>query len=612
LPPISASALNALSNALPLFIGGCLAFRGLWILYQADQGRKHDMVYRSPVRGEDFRIGILIPITAPEEIQLLDDLAQCLHAQSYPHQSLRIVLLNQVGVAYEESIQQPFQKLQVRCISSNNSDPGAIQSLLRWGIQKILAQGDPPDLLTILQPGDLIKPDGLANMASVAYQHDVFQGYLAFRSEFEESLLSRSLGAQGRIRSRIQAVGRFHAGLGILFGTSGLAFKPNIAERFPIQYHPRSGFGEWSITLQRARIPVHWAANVVVFQREERPLVPHVAECLAHTYRVASKSVTRLLVLAPPRETEQRLALLQHNPLLVAFALFAISLLPMPEHRFAPEPWVWQVLGAAQCVLWFLQYRGARLSLKQWLNDSVAVLGAGFMAVTVSPLSLMFLFMRQVLPQRGPRPKNRRSQAIPEPVFAPPPESPHGSSVSVPHTTSRSPRSSLESLQANVKTTAQPESSSASSASTIPLLVEGRVHHSQLHVWIEPASALSPGLQYRLSLQANEEHVSTAWHPTLEHAYAELCNILGGFGIIPKTCGSCAYLYYPTAFQHMNEREQGLPQRAMCLWGQEGQPPNPDYHTALHVLSPHCEHHTDKSRHGDVVDAWQESLRHKV
>jgi hypothetical protein len=586
-------------NGLLFTLGGLMAFRSLWVLFHADRGRKHDLAVRAQVRGQDFVIAMLVPVVSQADVRNLSDLIQCLIEQQYPHDQLHLVVVAAAGLKPAKELEAvlPFtmQWMQQPQGSSLN-----IQSMLRRAIQKVLASSTPPHLMTVCQPGDLIKPDYLNHMASAAYKQDAFQGYPAFRSEFEESLLSRSLGAQGRLASRVQSVGRFYGGLGVLFGSSGFAFKPSLAEQYPIQYNPLSGFGEWAITLNRFGVPVSWVASVVVYQREESPIVQHVAQCVQHLYRTLSRIVIRTLMLAPPKEIEQRLALIRHNPLLLAFSLMVVGFLP---NAYRPGSAVaWFALSGVQLVLWLLQYRVARLSFKQLLNDSTAVLGASFMACAVTPISVLWmLYQTVVAPSGGHRTTHKRR--TPKPSFA-------GDLHTKPQAAIATKGVSTLPLPIAMEASAevvQPQSQVA----TIPLLHKGRMIDALLNVHIEPNPHQHDGLLYQLNLAYNGTPFTTEWHPTLEHAYAQLCESLAVFHITPVTCGSCAYLYYPPQFQNVRELEQGLPQHAMCLHGQEGHPPNTSLHPALHVLSKACQQYTDKAQQDAVVEAWKVSLLHE-
>jgi hypothetical protein len=275
-----------------------------------------------------------------------------------------------------------------------------------------------------------------------------------------------------------------------------------------------------------------------------------------------------------------------------------VALLPPTLRPGDSVPWF--TLSALQLGLWVLQHRVARLSFRQLLNDSTSVLGASFMACFVAPISVLWLLYQSVAPSLSTSQASRRR--TPRPV---PASNVHPTSSTLHHGVS-TPEQPSESSGQPMET-----SPSQSQMATIPLLHKDKRIEAVLNVSIEPDPQQREGLIYQLNLDYKGTPLKTDWHPTLEHAYASLCESLAEFSIVPITCGSCAYLYYPPQFQNVRELEQGLPQHAMCLFNQQGNPPNVNLHPALHVLSKACQHHTDKHQHLAVLGQWKESLQHE-
>ena len=568
------------ADALLYVLAVVLGIRSTWILFSAEQGRRHDLTYRPPVKGQDFDVNVVVPLMHADDDMALQDFLACTAAQTY--ENARILILAHPDAQWmQESLELPktCQWINVPSTFAQNQ-----QSVLRWGLNRILAM-HPPHLFVLLDVYDLIKPDFLSHTVSVAYQHDVYQGYMAHR-DFGEGVLSRSLGLLTRLRSRIESVGRFHGGLGLLFRHSGLAFKPSVIERFPIEHHPSLGYAPWSITLNQAstRLPsikVHWVPSMIVYQRHYPDVFAHVSQEIEATITVLAGLINRFIRLARPRELEQRLAMLPSN--LILNIMFLASMAILVKQGLLPEkvgtPWAWSLLAGGQLLLWIASLSVARIKPSEWLNSSVIVLSATLLEILAFPVSGVGWIVQKL--SRLNQPRSSHAQDVIEtprvqPVFL-------REALPVPERSSISAPQTLETQTPFILTLGSQE------------IV------ADIDVDIQPCS---PGLLYALTLTYKQQRFQTQHTPTLEDAFSELTQTLSQYQIQPKTCGNCAYWFVDEASRPVVE---GLPRQGTCLNGKQGNALSMN-DIALNVLSVPCEAHTARHQHDAVVQTWKESL----
>jgi|GEM_PF-5211549 len=592
-------------DLLLYIIGGILALRASWVLFSADQGRKHDLAYRSPVTGDDFEIAVLVPVRQEDDALPLQDLLTCLAAQDYPLKQTRILLLvteNAHPLKDHMTLPPNAQWITVPHAASDST-----QRLLRWSLDRLMA-AQAPDLFVILETDNLIKTDFLTETVSVAYRHDVFQGYMAHR-DFGEGILSRSLGLQTRLKSRIHSVGRHHGGLGLLFRKSGLAFKPSVHERFPLQHQDGIGFAPWSITLNRHGVKPQWVPSMIIFERQYPDLFIHVVRQTNSALFTSILTLKRLLSFATPSELEQHLAMLPSNPMINLILLgIAVALAPqgLPGSQTA-----WVVLFTIQALLYVSTLAVARMAPKEWLNTTMLFLSASLLECVALPLAVVsrsfdvmannlvsaFGFTRSRDTIKGDKERVLREAQTPEPLKKSPASAPDF------------PRSQPDARQAEPERPSQAKTPTIDTRQTLQLRLGKQTIHADLQVDIDSNPQWANGLLYRIQLHYKEQLFKTHQHPTLEAAFTELSNTLARFHIQPQTCGSCAYLYYPPDAEHNRESiEAGLPQQGVCLYGKKGKVLNLTNELPLHVLSQACGGHTHQAQHDKVVQEWANSL----
>lgn len=561
-----------------------LSIRSLWVLYSAEQGRRLDLTYRPPVKGQDFDVSVVVPLMHAHDDIALQDFLACLNAQTYDNLSL-VVLAHPHTQWMQESLDLPenCQWLNVPDAFAQNQ-----QSLLRWGLNRILAT-HPPHLFVLLDVYDLIKPDFLSHTVSVAYQHDVYQGYMAHR-DFGEGVLSRSLGLLTRLRSRIESVGRFHGGLGLLFRHSGLAFKPSVLERFPIEHHPSLGYAPWSITLNQAStnlpsMKVHWVPGMIVYQRHYPDVFAHVTQEIEATVTVITGLFSRFIRLARPRELEQRLAMLPSN--LILNTLVLASLAFFVKQGLLPEKigtsLAWSILAGSQLLLWGVALSVARVKPSDWFNSTLIVFSATLLEILAFPVAVIGWSVQKL--SRLDQPHSSPSQDVIETPRVQPMRP--SEALPVPERTSISAPQTLETKTPFILTLGSQE------------IV------ADIDVDIQPCSN---GLLYALTLTYKQQRFQTQHTPKLEEAFAELTQTLSHYQIQPKTCGNCAYWFVDEASRPVVE---GLPQQGTCLKDKQGKGLSAN-DIALNVLSVPCETHTTRFQHDTIVQAWKDSLENPV
>ncbi len=568
------------------------SFRHLWILFSAEQGRRHDLSYHPPVKGQDFEVNLVIPLINADDDMALQDFLTCTTAQTY--ENARIVILAHPDAQWmQESLElsNAYQWINVP-----NPFAQTQQSLLRWGLNRILAT-DPPHLFVLLDVYDLIKPDFLSHTVSVAYQHDVYQGYIAHR-DFGEGVLSRSLGLLTRLRSRIESVGRFHGGLGLLFRHSGLAFKPSVLERFPIEHHASLGYAPWSITLNQASralpsMKVHWVPSMIVYQRHYPDVFAHISKEIEATFTVVLGLLTRFVRLARPQELEQRFAMLPNN--LILNTLVFVSLAILVTHGFLPEKigssFAWFVLAVGQLLLWGIGLSVARIKPAEWFNSTLIVLFATMLEVLAFPVAFVgwtVQKLRQLNASHSTHtPTDRSLETL----------SPMKEHLEPQRQQTTTPRKAI--VASERKSVSAPQTLDTQTPFILTLGSQEIVAH--IEVDIQPNTT---GLLYALTLTYKQQCFETRHYPRLENAFDELKETLSQYQIQPKTCGTCAYWFVDEATTPVVE---GLPKQGTCLNGKQGKPLTTQ-DVALNVLSVPCDAHTARTQHEAVVQVWRESL----
>ncbi len=551
-----------------------LVLRAMWVRFSAEQGRRHDLVYRPPVTGNDFQVAVLVPLMHPDDELALHDLLTCFQAQSYDLNQVNLVLLvSSHAYMTPEHFNLPAY---VNWLDVPTSASQSQQSLLQWGINRILAT-HPPHLFVLLDSHDLVKPDFLSHTVSAAYQYDVYQGYIAHR-DFGEGLLSRSLGLLTRLSSRVQSVGRFHGSLGLLFRESGLAFKANVVERFPIQHQEGIGYAPWSITLNQAGLKIHWVPNIIVYQRYYPDLFEHVERQLHASMRVFFSLARQFLRLARPQELEQRFATLPHNPILnlvgfVALAIFTQQNQSLPTVLGSPA--VWWTFVSLQALLWFTTLGVARVKPSEWLTSTLVVLGAVLFQLMATPIALVKWLLKQVnlslfrktgrVEIQSKPPMSSRLKQMDEVVAVTPPPLPKPQSAPL----KRPP--DLQTIETDVPLVL----AFGSQKIVADLHVDLRTHAHEL--------------RYALQLTYKTQQFETQHYARLEDAYQELCETLARFQIEPKTCGNCVHWQVCEG----DDTTLALPKKGVC--GRSNHDAQAFEEATLNVLSPPCEAHSTQA-----------------
>jgi hypothetical protein len=580
--PFFVPPADALLYTLSAFWG----IRSTWILFSAEQGRRQDLAYRPPIKGQDFEVNVVIPLMNADDDFALQDCLTCMTAQDYQNARL-IILAHPQAHWIRDSLELPDS---CQWINVPEGVAFSQESLLRWGFKRILAT-HPPDLFVLLDVSDLIKPDFLSHTVSVAYQHDVYQGYMAHR-DFGEGVLSRSLGLLTRLRSRIESVGRFHGGLGLLFRHSGLAFKPNVLEHVALEHHPGLGYAPWSITLNQASakspsLKVHWVPSMIIYQRHYPDVFSHVAQELDATFTVVVGVFNRFIRLARPRELEQRLAMLPSNLMLNTLALASVAALV--QQGIWPEkigtPFAWSFLAAGQLLLWAMTLKVARIKPTEWLNSTLIVLSATLLEILAFPVALTGWIAQKL----RPLPRTASLQAPEATPFSPQP--------ALQRAEPRRPSGRLPVTSRN----SLPIQQTLDTHTPFILTLGSQEIVADIEVDIQPCST---GLLYGLTLTYKHQRFQTQHTPKLEEAFIELTRTLSHYQIQPKTCGNCAYWFVHNTPPPAGK---GLPLQGTCLKDKVGQPLN-EQDVALNVLSLPCDAHTPRLQHDAIVHAWKESI----
>ncbi len=546
------------------------SFRAFWVLYCAEQGRRHDLIRHTPIQRNDFEIAVLIVLQNDDDAKALMDLLTCGKAQTYDPTKVLWMVLSALPDSAEVSKSEGIQNF--KWLEAPPSTYASKEAILQWGLHRFFSTHR-SDLIIYLNPHDLIKPDFLSHTASMAYQYDVYQGYIAHR-DFGEGLLSRSLGILTRLHSRIQSVGRSHGGLGLLFRSSGFAFKPSILERFPIQYDEHLGFAPWSITLNQAGLLVRWVPQMIVYQRDYPDLFEHVLGQV-HAIKQASMGlVLRFMRLAPPRELEQRMALFPHNPMFKLFILVGMGI--QVAQNEAPSLWgastTWFVLAGLQAFIWLTTLAVARIRWQDWLGTTVIVTTAMFLELFALPVSLILGALETL----------KNNMPLPQKAFSFAKQAPLG--VSTPLFSSNTKALSTPSTHHTLET-------------SLPLLLRFASQEILGTVLVDLQRS-HQGLSYALTLHYKRQQVTTTYHPSLEDAFSELSTRLAHYQIQPKTCGNCAYWHVPQL-----EKNVG-PQQGLCLRETEPSGSIDQAMATLNVLATPCSFHTDRAQYAFQKQAW--------
>lgn len=568
-----------------------LVLRAFWVRISAEQGRRHDLLYRPPVEGNDFQVAVLVPLMNPDDELPFHDMLTCFKAQSYDLRQVRlVVLVSSHAYISADAFELSDYPASVEWLDAPPSASDTQEQLLQWGINRLLAS-HPPHLFVLLDAHDLVKPDFLSHTVSAAYQHEVYQGYIAHR-DFGEGLMSRSLGLLTRLYSRVQSVGRFHGGLGVLFRESGLAFKANVVERFPIQHQAGLGYAPWSITLNQVGLRIHWVPNMIVYQRYYPDLFEHVEQQCITTLKALKSLALRLLQLARPQELEQRLACVPHNPLLNVSVLMSLAVLSSQNLKFASvcgSSAVWWTLASVQGVLWFTTLAVARIKPSEWFVSTFVVLGALAFQILAAPVAVFRLLLQSLQHVFLKNPNVFQEERMKVHLKQPSETMYHP--MSTPAVSRPAPPMPQRSL-----TSSLPINALQTIETNLPLVLRFGSQEIVANLYVD-IHTHADGLRYALELTYKTQRLHTKGYARLEEAYEELRETLAHFQIEPKTCGNCVHF-------KVNEGSEGqasafnLPQQGCC--GRSFSDTSSADLALLNVLSAPCEAHASVTHHATI------------
>jgi hypothetical protein len=623
------TTLSSLINGLPLLALSITLTYGLWMLPQlqtliaAEGGRKKDLVRRSHVQGFDFDVLILIPFTLEAQYPALVDCLACLTAQQYPQHKVKWAILAHTAVQHYQSTVEALVPANTSSLMWLNApETETATSLLAWGVRHALSHF-PAQLVGFLHPSDLVKPDFLNQLTAKAYSHEVIQGYVASR-DYAGGWLHKLIGIETRISSRIQAAGRYHAGMPLILRESGFAIKTTLLEQLP---WPAIGepHASWlySLALAQYRIPIVWAPTVVVYKR----LSPSWGESIEIGWKETMIKLglgvqsMGLLFQKPPQSLVTAITLTSYwwttswvFALAVASSFFYIGVqLNQPATQISGI-----VLGSMVVGVQLATLGVSRLPWQDWLV--FALLKPVFAVISVVALPLMLLktivqLALRVSKTRLPAQPNRQT-AVPAPTRSvqslaenttkrPPVEAVTTTAIKAPAVepllqeevssqnklAPTTTNQSTEFLDALWQKAVAAKAVTLQATYTVPLLFGTKSVEATVEVTVAP----NKGIQ--LTLQYKQQAFKTAFYPLFSQGFYELQEKLSQYNIQLLSCGSCAYYFQP-ALAVTQQQQVGLCLKQVEQHRQDEETP---LLSPITVLSNHCTHHTPFSERAAIL-----------
>ncbi len=618
----------------------------------AERGRRKDLVRRRSSKRHDFNITFLVPYIDPVALPDVQHLLRSVNSQSYPKSRLR-VMLGCVPKTIED-VHNGMLTLPVdaACYTGDEANPSQ-EDVRAWLIDRALAAGH-SDLLVMLNATDVIKPDFCGNVATMAYQVPVFQGYVATRNA--TSALEKQQALSNRLRNRVELAGRYHLGLSCVLQNTGWVIQPDILERVPYGGDPMT----FSLRLMLSGQRVTWAPSATVFERRPQRMFDvlhdalfNVAQRIEHIWQFTGPAM--LLAF-----TEARFGLLVEWALLFRLPAFAIGMLlcafALADMTMGGSTGVlWAAFALGMVAIHVLTLTVARCKLGEMLHSLMWTPLLSIAGVCLLPLVMVNLLLRSVMslsqkvPVLGnlikgsamaPRYQRQGSTRLNEELPAlrsmmDGPETPEQRVVNFLTGEEAKTAPDTGSNMAAVREAANTDGTEQTNneGHTSPVLRElteqvtqynstfdddaprratrvaekmvpisnGRQQveaHLQVHT-----SFMNDGAErYSMSLVYRSVSFSTEAYRILDQAFYELESKLMGRGLTIVSCGSCGYYYHPTADVADRINSQGV-----CLFGKQGIEVDLDT-DAVTVVSDACHYHAPLAEREAIVSHWQDSL----
>lgn len=618
-----------------------LATQTLLIL-AAERGRKHDLVRRRPKTRYELNLTIVIPYCYPQQLGDVQHLLRTLDGQQYSRSRVRI-LLGCTQATYDDIHDAIPRGLPVECLLYPVAGETNEDMVRGWVMERAVATGQ-NDALIMLVPGDVVKPDFCTQVATLATQTDVCQGYVTTRDA--DTALEKQEAINKRLFNRVELAGRYHLGLTGQLQRSGWAINPNIVEQLP---YGRSTPEGYTLRLLLSGHRVTWAPSMTVFHRlgigghlRLFDVVQHAIAAVAERLQLVSTFTAPLWTEGLARPQLSLLIAWVHlfrlPGLLVAtlFATFAISdtLVSTPNGMgFTP---IWQALLAGMLAVHGLSLWVARCRIGHIAHNMLWAPLLAIGGIALLPVMLLNLIVRQGLAlsrrwqhhtaSRSSRQATRLNEALPavtnmveesasavaqasQPVLEFITDGGHQPdselAPSPPHDTETpavSQTSPIPNLTMGLETSAtQP---AASVTETVVPISNGKQQVDallQVHTSTkQDGNASIP--YYKMTLAYRTVSFSTQRYRILDQAFYELESKVMSKGLTIVTCGSCGYFYHPTA--DVADRIQS---NGVCLFGKQGR--EVDLATdAVTVISDACHYHTPLEEREAIVRDWQDSV----
>lgn len=247
----------AVAQLVPPVVGAVFAGLGLYLVtlaVAAGFGRRVE----SPATGTQLsRLAVVVP--AHDEERLVAACIDSLHAQSYPSELYRIVVVaDNCTDRTAEVAHSAGAEVMIRMSGPDARGKG---HALRWAMDALLSAADPPDALVVVDADSVCEPGMLS-----ALQLDLAAGHQVVQADYSlavdpGSIRSELVAAAFLLFHRVRFSGRARLGMAANLVGNGMLFSREVLEQ-----HPWTAFTgvedlEFSIQLRLAGIEPRFAAG---------------------------------------------------------------------------------------------------------------------------------------------------------------------------------------------------------------------------------------------------------------------------------------------------------------------------------------------------------------
>lgn len=585
----------------------------VWMV-SAELGRKSDLTRRIHRKPDSFNFAVLIPLLRTEDGPALGGLLRALLNQDYPTQQSEVYVLTHPDA--QENLLALEQATRDRIHWWHGLEEETIlseESLLAWGVQRLIASGGQSRLFVFLNPGDIVREDFLTQVANRASYQTVMQAYLALK-RLPVSIPARVHALAQRLHNRIEQAGRYHLGLSARLRKTGWVIHQEVLEKVPLQRFLTAFPAEYGMVLNRCGYRIHWSPNMVVYCDEASGFIAAVREnyqaFLQRLKLCARQVLPTLRFLVTQREWPQNIdhmwQCLHFSEALLGAIVLSLWLLAAVQ--VTSEYHFWGAFLLSYLALNFLSLFIARCSLQDMVfHFGIAPWFYAGLFLATPPIALYDLVVSLLSPRRPAFHQLRDGRQRVQPTNLNEKNNPQilGDELSLPTT------DALSRLEQSIHGPA-PTPLSVPLMGFLPaplrdpqiiLLTHGKTTiECRVVVHLAEPETIDGAPRYRLVLNHKGSSFETPPQATLEAAFDDLRLRLEQRGFRMQTCGTCAYYHLPETSQNEETRLMGL-----CLQGKEGVP-EVAIHDEVHVLSPRCSHHESLEQRDEVLAMWRSSL----